>query len=122
MTKYEKAIYELVNESKDHMSADVIYQKIRDIYPGVSLATIYNNLNKLTEEGLIRKIRIDDKDRYDRILRHDHIICARCGKIIDHEFNDLTKTLREEFNGDLLYYDLKVYSICDDCKEKDICA
>ena len=47
MTKYEKEIYSIVSQSDQHMTADQVLKTLRKIYPSVSTATVYNNLNKL---------------------------------------------------------------------------
>ena len=74
ITKYEKEIYNTVNASRQHMTADQIYGRLRERYPGVSLATVYNNLHKLCEVNLIRKISVEGAvDRYDHIGKHDHV-------------------------------------------------
>ncbi len=54
MTKYELQIYNIVNQARNHMTAEQVFFKLREIYPSVSLATVYNNLNKLCEAGLLR--------------------------------------------------------------------
>ena len=118
MTKYEKQIYDIVNTSYEHMTAEQIYVELQKIYPAVSRATIYNNLNKLCDLGLIRRVSLEDSpDRYDRIKKHDHIVCQKCGRISDISFEDLTQTLEKQFGENFLYYDLKVFYLCPDCRK-----
>ena len=119
MTKYEKEIYRLISESAEHMTAEQMFGEMKKIYSSVSLATIYNNLNKLNEAGLIRKISVEGSpDRYDRVMKHDHIVCKRCGKLTDVRFDDLSDTLKNQMGEEFLFYDLKVYSICPECRKK----
>ncbi len=119
MTKYEKCIYDVVNKSFSHMTAEQIYHEVKKDFPHVVLATVYNNLNKLCRDGLIRRISIEGKpDFYDRIVKHDHIVCQECGKISDIQFEDLTDSLRKQFNDDFVSYDLKVFYLCPDCQKK----
>jgi len=119
MTKYKKAILDIVNMSHCHMTIDDIYKKIKTIYPDVVLATVYNNVNSLVEEKLIHRLSIEGQvDRYDKIDKHDHLICEKCGKLIDIMFNDYTKDLMKQSGVDVIGYDLKVYVICDECKNK----
>ena len=81
------------------------------------MATVYNNVNKLWKAGLIRKVSIENvPDRYDRIRKHDHLVCQKCGKLADISFEDLTDSLREQMGGDFLSYDLKVFYICPECQ------
>ena len=104
MTKYEKAVYDIVSRSMEHLTVEQIFRRARDSYPRVALATIYNNVNKLWEAGLIRRVSLEGMpDRYDRVKRHD--------------FADLTAPLREAAGEAFLYYDLKVFYLCPDCKK-----
>lgn len=118
MTKYAKAIYEIVEASRSHMTADQIFETLRKRYPSVVLATVYNNLNKLWEEGYIRKVAVEGQpDRYDRTERHDHLVCKVCGRLQDLELPDLTGQFQQQVDVPVLAYDLKLLYICEDCRK-----
>ena len=120
MTKYEKDIFAIVNTSREHLTVEQIFLKLRDIHPQVVLATVYNNLNRLLEEGLIRKVSVEGlPDRYDKMKKHDHLVCKRCGKLADITLEDLTASLKKQLGNDFLSYDLKVFYICPACREKE---
>lgn len=120
MTRYEKQIYDIVNASRAHMTADKVYTELKKSYSAVSLATVYNNLNKLCDIGMIRRVSLEDSpDRYDRIEKHDHLVCQKCGKLSDICFDDLTQSLKKQFGEDFLFYDLKVFYICPDCRKAE---
>ena len=117
MTKYEKAIYHIVDASHEHLTANQIYERLRQSHPKVVPATVYNNLNKLWEADLIRKISIEGMpDRYDTVQKHDHLVCKRCGKLTDICLDDLTAPLRAQLGQDFFFYDLKVYYLCPECR------
>lgn len=119
MTKYERAIYQIVTSSRDHLNAAEIYKRLKSSMPQIVLATVYNNLNKLTDAGLIRKISADGMpDRYDSVYKHDHLVCNECGKMTDVTFDDITSSLKDQLGKDFLFYDLKVYYVCPDCRAK----
>lgn len=119
MTKYKKEILNIINTSYSHMTADDIYKKVKEKYPNIVLATIYNNLNALVDEELIRKISVEGNiDRYDNIIKHDHLVCKKCGKIIDINFKDYSSELSKLSGMEIISYDLKAFIICDDCKTK----
>ena len=119
MTKYEKEIFAIVNSSREHPTVDQIYQKLKETFPTVALATIYNNLNRLLADGLIRKVTIEGMpDRYDRAKRHDHVVCPICGRLRDIRFGDLTPFLAGQLDEAPLYYDLKVYLPCPECRAR----
>ena len=120
MTKYEKEIFAIISTSREHLTVEQVFNKLREIHPKVVLATVYNNLNKLLEEGLIRKVSIEGMpDRYDRTEKHDHLVFRHCGKLADIKFRDLTASLREQLGDEFLYYDLKVYYLCPECRKKE---
>ena len=117
MTKYAKKIHEIVDASRSHMTAEQIFQELKKVYPAVVLATVYNNLNKLWKAGRIRKVTLEGMpDRYDRTARHDHLLCQRCGKLVDVVLEDLTDRLERQTGVSLLGYDLKLAYLCEDCK------
>lgn len=117
MTKYEKAIYDIISMSHAHLTANQVYERLSKTYPKVVPATVYNNLNKLWEAGLVRKISIEGMpDRYDSVQKHDHLVCKHCGKLMDVSFEDLTAPLRKQLGQDFLFYDLKVYYLCPECR------
>lgn len=119
MTYYAAEILNLINSSNSHMTAEQIYLEMKKTAPKIVLASVYNNLNKLTEEGLIRKLKSDgEADRFDKIKKHDHLVCKHCGKIADFEFGDLTENLTAQLNSEIFRYDLKVFYECPDCKNK----
>ena len=119
MTRYQKKIYEIVSQSRNHMTAEQVFDALRQIYPKVVLATVYNNLNKLWDEGMIRKVSVEGApDRYDRIERHDHLVCQKCGKLSDITLTDLTQQLQLQVGIPILAYDLKLLYICEDCQQK----
>jgi Fe2+ or Zn2+ uptake regulation protein len=117
MTKYAKKILEIVEASRSHMTAEQVFLVLKETCPKVVLATVYNNLNRLWEEGHIRKVSVEGMpDRYDRIQRHDHLVCKRCGKLLDVDLGDLTAQLEERVKLLILSYDLKLMYLCEECK------
>ena len=120
MTKYERAIYDIVRMSREHLTVHQIFERLKTDHPKVVLATVYNNLNKMWESGLVRKVSAEGMpDRYDIPQKHDHLVCKRCGKILDVSFDDLTAPLRSQLGQDFLCYDLKVYYLCPECRERE---
>lgn len=119
MRKYAKEIMNIVNESCEHLTAEKIFFEIKKKFPKIVLASVYNNLNMLTQQGLVRKLSLDGQpDRYDKIKKHDHLVCRSCGKLADFEFGDLTENLVGQLHSAIFKYDLKVFYECPECKNK----
>lgn len=98
LTKQREIILEAFLES-DHISAEDLYREISKGNVHVGLATIYRTLNLLCEIGIGQQRHFGDiKTLYDNVARkkhHDHLICEKCGKIIEFESPDIER-LQEE--------------------------
>ena len=102
------------------MTAEQIFLVLKEKEPKVVLATVYNNLNTLCSEELIRKVTMEGSpDRYDKIQRHDHLICKKCGKLSDIMFEDLADKLSEQLRENILSYDLRVFYLCPECRAEE---
>ena len=120
MTKNARLILGIIEESREHLTADQIYTKLEGTPERVSMATVYNSLNALCAEGLIRRLVFEGQsDRYDRLDRHDHMVCRRCGAVNDVSFEDMTKRLGKACGCEIDGYDLNIYYICDGCRSKN---
>ena len=111
-------ILEIINNSKEHPTAEQIFLRMKELSGKISLATVYNNLNTLCRQGMIQRISLGDgPDRYDQSERHDHLICRKCGRMSDIRMQDLTKEIEKFTETAIESYDLKIYYICEKCRE-----
>lgn len=116
MTKNARCILEIINSSKEHLTAEQIYLRLQEKNPKAVLATVYNNLSSLYEQGLIRKVSVSGyPDRYDATKPHDHLVCKKCGRLSDIKLPDLTKQLQQQLDVPMLSYDLQINYICTEC-------
>ena len=112
MTKYAKQILEIVQTSRSHLTADQVFLQLREVYPKVALASV-------CEEGLVRRVPVEGMpDRYDRMERHDHLVCKECGRLADVDLGDLTSQLEQAAGLSILSYDLKLVYLCEECRKK----
>lgn len=112
----KKLVFDVVQSSTCHPTADDIYQTLRTKGNKLTLATVYNNLNALCEEGKIRRLSFEEKSiRYDKLIRHDHMVCTRCGKISNVAIENLAPLIEKQCGIRLEGYDLKLYHTCDEC-------
>ena len=125
MTKQRAVILEVIRSDMCHHTADEIFSLAKNKLPGISRATVYNNLKYLESEKLIRRITGDDlSDRYDNsYIPHGHMICEECGKVKDFNLKDFDKQLSDAIGSDFNSYELKVRYLCDECRShKSKCA
>lgn len=107
---------------KDHPTADMIYADMREIYPDISLGTVYRNLSDLCSSGLIIKIGSEGSERYDGdISYHTHFFCNECGGVAD-VFSALTLSGKEEAEketgGRLDSVNISLRGVCKNCLQK----
>ena len=124
MTKYSRqreAIKEYLSRTEEHPTADTIYMDIREIYPNISLGTVYRNLKLLVDRGeIIRIIGMDESDRYDgNTHNHYHFLCNECKRVLDIEMEAIDSIIdkaNKNFPGKVEGYVTYFYGKCKECK------
>lgn len=118
MTRQRAVILEILRSDKKHHTADEILALAKEKLPGISRATVYNNLKSLEEEQMIRRITAEGtKDRYDNAFApHGHLFCSVCQSVTDFFIDDFTEELEEIAGDSIDSYELKVRYICPKCK------
>ena len=120
MMKNAEQILQIIEESAEHLTADQIHKRLLARGSGAVLATVYNNLARLEARGLICRVSVEGcPDRYDKTVRHDHLVCKGCGKISDITLEDLMPCLQKQVDVKLLSYDLKLRYLCPACRKED---
>jgi Fe2+ or Zn2+ uptake regulation protein len=78
-------ILEILDKKREHMNVNMIYDELSKEIPTISKTTIYNTVNAFVEKGLVNCLTITPEEaRYDfDITPHHHLLCKKCGKIID---------------------------------------
>lgn len=120
MKKNAELIVSIINEANEHLTAEQIFFKAKEKNPRIVLATVYNNLNKLVDEGKIRRLNFQGMTAfYDRAVKHDHLICQKCGKVKDVFLDDLSPMIEKKLNIKIISYDTDIYYICDECLKQN---
>jgi Fur family peroxide stress response transcriptional regulator len=124
ITPQRLAILSALDGNTFHPSATDIYNRVAKDYPAISLATIYNTLDALSKNGMLRELPITkDKMNYDPdTSEHDHAYCAKCGRIFDVFLTDEEVSgppRAKALEGASLISVRKIYYIeCKECREK----
>ncbi len=85
MTTARKEIYEVLVASKDHPTATDVFLRVKPRVPGISLATVYNNLEALTQGGRIKQVNLERAPSRFCANQHEHVHfhCDTCGCVMD---------------------------------------
>lgn len=125
MTKQRKVILDELRKVTIHPTADQIYEAVRKRMPGISLGTVYRNLDLLSRTGTIRRIdQSGSPMRYDGDLTtHSHICCMKCGRIDDIRDLPLEKGFREEEIKEtgykLIKMKIELAGLCPECQKPE---
>ena len=120
-SRQRESIIENLRARTDHPTADMVYSDIRQVYPNISLGTVYRNLSLLAEEGTVHKLVTDDGVlRFDSIVRaHNHFICRSCGSVTDLNEPDvqtLSTSVEDLLGCSISHCDLLFYGLCKCCR------
>ena len=121
VTPQRQAILNLLQGNQNHPSAETIYSDISKRYPGISFATVYNTLSKLTDAGEIRELDIDpNKKGFDPCRTpHAHFYCKGCGEVFDIACDTSLPLNIKKIAGHYLdSIQLNFRGVCKDCRRK----
>ena len=101
VTPQRLAIAEAVLNSEDHPSVQQIYERVRDHFPSMTLATIYSTLDVLENSRLIQELPFPQFSRYEANLEpHVNLVCVQCGNVIDSDVGrDTVVRLRDQISS-----------------------
>jgi Fe2+ or Zn2+ uptake regulation protein len=79
------AVGDYVLHTGEHPSADLVWKRVRERFPWISRATVYNTLNLFVEKGLLQRLNLsEDSVVFDPITEtHHHFIDEKSGVIHD---------------------------------------
>ena len=79
------AVGDYVLHTNEHPSADLVWKRVRERFPWISRATIYNTLNLFAGKGLLQRLNLsEDSVVFDPITEtHHHFIDEKSGVIHD---------------------------------------
>ncbi len=121
-TKQRDLILGAFLEARDHITSDQLYQKVRQLSPNIGFTTVYRTMKLLCEAGLAEEHHFDDGvTRYEiEHEHHDHLVCTRCGKIIEFECRSIESTqdrIAEEHQFLVLRHRHELYGHCRECRD-----
>lgn len=126
ITPQRELIFKLLAQSKEHPTAEFLFEKLKHELPAVSLNTVYKTLDLFERKGLVKRFIINIGENvyhYDaNTLPHAHIICINCGRVDDingeiaHLMDKLKNKAAENTDYRIMSTDLYLYGICPVCK------
>ena len=119
-SKKREAILQALRSTKEHPSAEMIYNWLKPEFPDLSLGTVYRNLAVFLEDGDAVSVgSVNGQKRYDSDMSaHAHFICTDCGRVVDVSspaLEELNAAVERETAGQVLSRSLVFRGVCSDC-------
>jgi len=85
------AVAQYVLTTEEHPSADRVWARVKERFPMISRATVYNTLNLFVQKELLRELHLaPDSVVFDPNMdRHHHLIDEESGRIHDIPWNQV---------------------------------
>ncbi len=121
-TKQRDMILDTFLEAKGHVTSDQLYQSVRAEHPNIGYTTVYRTMKLLCDAGLAEEHHFEDGvTRYEiEHEHHDHLVCTRCGKIIEFECRSIEATqdrIAGEHGFVVLRHRHELYGHCSECRD-----
>ena len=102
-----------------HLSIEELENRVKNIIPTISTATIYKNINAMVEKGLLSEVKLPNvKTKYEITKKsHAHFICEVCGKVYDVNIDSSCLNGKISKDFEVKNVDIVIKGICLDCKE-----
>ena len=121
LTPQRRYVYEALMEKRDHPTALEVFLRVKERMPSISLATVYNCLDALTESGLIKQVNCDRaSSRYcPNLGSHGHFFCKDCGAVFDVPVAPEFQTTWEVPAGaTVAHVEITLRGLCPSCAQK----
>ncbi len=127
VTRQRDLIAQTVFLSDEHLSVESIQKQLRNLGEHVGTATIYRTLDVLVQSGLVRAHDFGEGfKRYEPMpqdARHEHLICVRCGKVVEFQNERLERMLpiiADEHAFQHQRHRVEIYGLCQECRRRDL--
>lgn len=98
LTSQRRLILEVLQESDEHLDAEMLYDRAKARDDDIGLATVYRTLAVLKEMGLVEEHRLgEEHGHYEAVGEgpHYHFTCLGCGKVIEFDTPLVAQVQRE---------------------------
>ncbi|NIN33876.1 MAG: transcriptional repressor [Gammaproteobacteria bacterium] len=122
-TRQREVILEEFLRSGSHLSTEELYLRLRRKNPSIGYATVHRTLKLFAECGIAEQRHFGDgQARYeatDHDEHHDHLICLKCGKIVEFEdprIEQLQDEVARQHGFSIERHRLELYGCCENCR------
>ncbi len=126
LTPQRMEILRVLINADASISAQAVQERVKEIYPYISLDTIYRNLSMLTNTGLVNQVNLQGKGislfEFQGEAHHHHAICLECGTSFCVDACPLPEVIplpEADKKFRVVSHAFEIYGYCSTCQEKD---
>lgn len=97
-TEQQRDMIRYIFSQHHHFDAEQLITDMKASGSGVSRATIYRNLTKLVDAGLLRKLETGTRTYFEHDYgypQHEHLLCQVCNKMIEFQNPAIDTVIRD---------------------------
>ncbi len=126
LTQGRMEIYREILKTRGHFDADELYERFRRKGSPIARDTVYRTIPFLLESGMIQKSAgLKHRDYFENIKtlgHHDHLICVRCGRIVEFKSKQVERWQNEickKYGFKPVFHDHRLFGKCAPCERKE---
>jgi Fur family peroxide stress response transcriptional regulator len=122
-SKQRERILDLLSSQRVHVTANWVYDQLKEEFPSLSLGNVYRNLNILVDQEMVSRLGFGSNyDVYEAKREpHYHFVCEQCGAINDVHvpaaLQQQVETWVEEHEGHIIARkNVEFHGLCKNCR------
>ena len=122
-TAQRSLIFEEFLRAKTHLSVEELYGIVKKQEASIGQVTVFRTLKLLEEAGIANPVNFGDRTvRYELSFKtdhHDHLVCVKCGKVIevlDNKMEKRKEKICQKHNFIPSHHRLEIFGICQACQ------
>lgn len=122
LTPQRMLIVSIIYDSRGHITAEEIHQRVKEHYPFVDISTVYRTLQLLKKLRIVSETDLGGgRVQYELVHRgkHHHLVCRRCGQTFaldDEVVEPLRSTLRDRYGFEADMEHFAIFGLCAHCR------
>lgn len=123
-----KILQILESAEHPHLTAEEVYQRLREAGEEVGLATVYRVLTQFQTAGLVIRHHFEGDRSVFEINQgghHDHMVCLECGQVFefyDPAIEQRQRNVAEKAGFQIEDHSLYLYGVCEGMKKNGKCS
>ncbi len=124
LTSKRRVICRVIENSKEHPDASMVYIQARKIDPAIGIATVYRTLKLMKAKKVVDLHSFGQEHGHFESpakKHHDHLVCVGCGRIEEFHHKELEKIkmkVAQKHGFKMESHRLDLYGVCSSCAAK----